>query len=194
MSIWPVFEQTPARTSARRRHRSTGGPKLPGLRSINDAGPAPRSVNHLQFRSISVDDLPVCAAVFTDRYAQPCKTTRADAFRRVAHALSLAEPMAARAQVEQSFFRNLQSGAIGAGRILAICWMVPSISTACRLCPTSEIAISSGRTFEANTLAILRARRAGSTCFSIAPRSNLRPSFRPFLAALLVDGREPRIE
>ncbi|AOI68584.1 adenosylcobalamin-dependent ribonucleoside-diphosphate reductase [Burkholderia ubonensis] len=66
-----------------------------------------------------MDEQPLCKTVFADRYARPGETTRAAAFYRVAHALSLAEPAASRAQVKQAFLRNLQRGAIGAGRILA---------------------------------------------------------------------------
>ncbi|QTO23886.1 adenosylcobalamin-dependent ribonucleoside-diphosphate reductase [Burkholderia seminalis] len=66
-----------------------------------------------------MDEQPLCTTVFAERYAQPGETSRAAVFRRVAHALSLAEPTRLRAQMEQAFFRNLQHGAIGAGRILA---------------------------------------------------------------------------
>ncbi|KWK39579.1 ribonucleotide reductase-like protein, partial [Burkholderia stagnalis] len=66
-----------------------------------------------------MDEQPLCTTVFADRYAQPGETTHAAVFRRVAHALSLAEPAASRVPVEQAFFRNLRRGAIGAGRILA---------------------------------------------------------------------------
>ncbi|RQP27051.1 adenosylcobalamin-dependent ribonucleoside-diphosphate reductase [Burkholderia ubonensis] len=66
-----------------------------------------------------MDEQPLCTTVFADRYARPGETTRAAVFRRVAHALSLAEPVASRAQAEHAFVRNLQRGAIGAGRILA---------------------------------------------------------------------------
>ncbi|KVD88310.1 ribonucleotide reductase-like protein [Burkholderia ubonensis] len=66
-----------------------------------------------------MDEQSLCATVFADRYARPGETTHAAVFRRVAHALSLAEPGASRVQAEQAFFRNLKRGAIGAGRILA---------------------------------------------------------------------------
>ncbi|RQS21415.1 adenosylcobalamin-dependent ribonucleoside-diphosphate reductase [Burkholderia sp. Bp8998] len=66
-----------------------------------------------------MDEQPLCTTVFAERYAQPGETSRAAVFHRVAHALSLAEPPALRAQCERAFFRNLQRGAIGAGRILA---------------------------------------------------------------------------
>ncbi|RQS76938.1 adenosylcobalamin-dependent ribonucleoside-diphosphate reductase [Burkholderia sp. Bp8963] len=66
-----------------------------------------------------MDEQPVCAAVLADRYARAGETTRTAVFRRVAHALSLAEPMTSRARVEQLFYRNMQRGAIGAGRIMA---------------------------------------------------------------------------
>ncbi|KVT41285.1 adenosylcobalamin-dependent ribonucleoside-diphosphate reductase [Burkholderia ubonensis] len=66
-----------------------------------------------------MDEQPLCATVFADRYARPGETTHAEVFRRVAHALSLAEPVASRVQAEQAFLRNLKRGAIGAGRILA---------------------------------------------------------------------------
>ncbi|MGU7768764.1 adenosylcobalamin-dependent ribonucleoside-diphosphate reductase [Burkholderia sp. MR1-5-21] len=66
-----------------------------------------------------MDEQPVCAAVLADRYARAGETTRAAIFRRVAHALALAEPMTSRARVEQQFYRNMQRGAIGAGRIMA---------------------------------------------------------------------------
>lgn len=66
-----------------------------------------------------MDEQPVCAAVLADRYARPGETNHAAIFRRVAHALALAEPMATRANMEQRFYRNMQHGAIGAGRIMA---------------------------------------------------------------------------
>ncbi|KWD74131.1 adenosylcobalamin-dependent ribonucleoside-diphosphate reductase [Burkholderia ubonensis] len=66
-----------------------------------------------------MDEQPLSAAVLADRYARAGETTRAAIFRRVAHALALAEPMASRARVEQLFYRNMQRGAIGAGRIMA---------------------------------------------------------------------------
>lgn len=66
-----------------------------------------------------MDEQPLCTTVFAERYAQPGETSHAAVFHRVARALSLAEPPALRAQVERAFFRNLQRGAIGAGRILA---------------------------------------------------------------------------
>ncbi|KWK58733.1 ribonucleotide reductase-like protein [Burkholderia stagnalis] len=66
-----------------------------------------------------MDEQPLCTTVFSDRYVQSGETTHAAVFRRVAHALSLAEPAASRVLVEQAFFRNLRRGAIGAGRILA---------------------------------------------------------------------------
>ncbi|MDC6084800.1 adenosylcobalamin-dependent ribonucleoside-diphosphate reductase [Burkholderia cenocepacia] len=66
-----------------------------------------------------MDEQPLCTTVFTERYAQPGETSRTALFHRVAHTLSLAEPADLRAQVERAFFRNLQHGAIGAGRILA---------------------------------------------------------------------------
>ncbi|MGU7784597.1 adenosylcobalamin-dependent ribonucleoside-diphosphate reductase [Burkholderia sp. PU8-34] len=66
-----------------------------------------------------MDEQPVCAAVLADRYARGGETTRTAVFRRVAHALALAEPMTSRARVEQQFYRNMQRGAIGAGRIMA---------------------------------------------------------------------------
>ena len=66
-----------------------------------------------------MDEQPLCTTVFADRYAQSGETTHAAVFRRVAHALSLAESAASRVPVEQAFFRNLRRGAIGAGRILA---------------------------------------------------------------------------
>ncbi|CAN0626173.1 Vitamin B12-dependent ribonucleotide reductase [Burkholderia multivorans] len=69
--------------------------------------------------SAVMDEQPLCAAVLADRYALPGETLRVQIFRRVAKALSLAEPMATRAQVEQLFYRNMQRGAIGAGRIMA---------------------------------------------------------------------------
>ncbi len=66
-----------------------------------------------------MDEQPLCTTVFAERYAQPGETSRAAVFHRVAHALSLAEAPEVRAQCERAFFRNLQRGAIGAGRILA---------------------------------------------------------------------------
>ncbi|KVN41238.1 ribonucleotide reductase-like protein [Burkholderia pyrrocinia] len=66
-----------------------------------------------------MDEQPVCAAVLADRYARAGETTRAAIFHRVAHALALAEPMTSRVRVEQVFYRNMQRGAIGAGRIMA---------------------------------------------------------------------------
>jgi ribonucleoside-diphosphate reductase alpha chain len=69
--------------------------------------------------SAAMNEQPVCAAVLADRYAQPGETTRAAVFRRVAHALALAEPMMTRTHMEQRFYRNMQRGAIGAGRIMA---------------------------------------------------------------------------
>lgn len=66
-----------------------------------------------------MDEQPLCSTVFANRYAGPGEATRKAVFRRVAHALSLAEPVALRAQTEQAFFLNLRRGAIGSGRILA---------------------------------------------------------------------------
>ncbi|HHL4078172.1 adenosylcobalamin-dependent ribonucleoside-diphosphate reductase [Burkholderia sola] len=66
-----------------------------------------------------MDEQPLCTTVFTERYARPGETSREALFHRVAHALSLAEPAQLRTQAARAFFRNLQRGAIGAGRILA---------------------------------------------------------------------------
>ncbi|PRE16993.1 adenosylcobalamin-dependent ribonucleoside-diphosphate reductase [Burkholderia multivorans] len=66
-----------------------------------------------------MDDQLLCNTVFADRYARPGETSRVDIFRRVACALSLAEPAAGRTRIEHAFLANLQRGAIGAGRILA---------------------------------------------------------------------------
>ncbi|MGT0196603.1 adenosylcobalamin-dependent ribonucleoside-diphosphate reductase [Burkholderia pyrrocinia] len=66
-----------------------------------------------------MDEQSLCTTVFAERYAQPGETSHAAVFRRVAHALSLAEPAELRMQAERAFFLNLMRGAIGAGRILA---------------------------------------------------------------------------
>ncbi|MEN8517729.1 adenosylcobalamin-dependent ribonucleoside-diphosphate reductase [Burkholderia sp. RS02] len=66
-----------------------------------------------------MDEQSLCTTVFADRYAQPGETSHGAVFRRVAHALSLAEPADVRIQAERAFFLNLMRGAIGAGRILA---------------------------------------------------------------------------
>ncbi|WP_217587267.1 adenosylcobalamin-dependent ribonucleoside-diphosphate reductase [Burkholderia sp. GbtcB21] len=66
-----------------------------------------------------MDEQSLCTTVFAERYAQSGETSHAAVFRRVAHALSLAEPAELRMQAERAFFLNLMRGAIGAGRILA---------------------------------------------------------------------------
>ncbi|UOB59093.1 adenosylcobalamin-dependent ribonucleoside-diphosphate reductase [Burkholderia pyrrocinia] len=66
-----------------------------------------------------MDEQSLCTTVFAERYAQSGETSHAAVFRRVAHALSLAEPAELHMQAERAFFLNLMRGAIGAGRILA---------------------------------------------------------------------------
>ncbi|MCT7318718.1 adenosylcobalamin-dependent ribonucleoside-diphosphate reductase [Ralstonia sp. CHL-2022] len=58
-------------------------------------------------------------AVLADRYLAPGETTRNDVFKRVAHALSVAEQPGQRAHFTRLFYANLLQGAIGAGRIMA---------------------------------------------------------------------------
>ena len=89
------------------------------LRSINDVSGPAFTVNHSSPPSPAMDEQPLCTTVFAERYAQPGETSRATVFHRVAHALSRVEPAEIRNQSERAFFRNLQRGAIGAGRILA---------------------------------------------------------------------------
>nr|WP_251881303.1 adenosylcobalamin-dependent ribonucleoside-diphosphate reductase [Achromobacter sp. Marseille-Q4954] len=54
-----------------------------------------------------------------DRYAGPDEVSARQIYRRVARALSKAEPAEQRAAIAQAFLRNMTLGAIGAGRIMA---------------------------------------------------------------------------
>ncbi len=62
---------------------------------------------------------PICFQVLADRYAAPGESLAAQVYARVAHALAQAEPLDKRAEIARLFRRNLENGAIGAGRIMA---------------------------------------------------------------------------
>lgn len=61
----------------------------------------------------------VCVRIMTDRYALPGETQASHIYARVAHALAQAEPPARQALMAARFRRNMEMGAIGAGRIMA---------------------------------------------------------------------------
>ena len=62
---------------------------------------------------------PICAQVLADRYAAPGEQDASQVFARVAAALARAEPAARQTVVARQFLGNMESGAIGAGRIMA---------------------------------------------------------------------------
>ncbi|KVH00940.1 ribonucleotide reductase-like protein, partial [Burkholderia sp. MSMB2042] len=89
------------------------------MRTINKRTRAARHTDSF-VRMIGVmDDQPICDAVFADRYALPGENSRSQAFARVARALALAEPVATRPGTARRFYRNLLTGALGAGSIMA---------------------------------------------------------------------------
>ena len=61
----------------------------------------------------------LCAQVLADRYAAAGERTASHVYARVARALAQAELPAQQARVAQQFLRNMENGAIGAGRIMA---------------------------------------------------------------------------
>jgi ribonucleoside-diphosphate reductase alpha chain len=61
----------------------------------------------------------ICQDVLQEKYLKQGETTEADIFRRVARALASMELPQKQKKYEQLFFKNLQAGAIGAGRIMS---------------------------------------------------------------------------
>lgn len=74
--------------------------------------PSPAELPQLAAQPISQD-------VLREKYLKPGEHTEADLLRRVARALASVEAEPLRAEWEDRFFRNLQAGAIGAGRIMS---------------------------------------------------------------------------
>ncbi|NMK46466.1 adenosylcobalamin-dependent ribonucleoside-diphosphate reductase [Achromobacter sp. Bel] len=66
-----------------------------------------------------LDQQRICAHVMADRYAAPGEATASQIYARVAHALAKAEAPERRTLIAQEFLRNMEMGAIGAGRIMA---------------------------------------------------------------------------
>ena len=62
---------------------------------------------------------PISTDVLREKYLKPGEATEQDLFARVARALASVEAEPLRAEWEQRFARNLQQGAIGAGRIMS---------------------------------------------------------------------------
>ncbi|MCY1215975.1 Vitamin B12-dependent ribonucleoside-diphosphate reductase [compost metagenome] len=62
---------------------------------------------------------PICSLVLADRYAASDESLAAHVYARVARALAQAEPAGKRAEIARLFLRNMECGAIGAGRIMA---------------------------------------------------------------------------
>ena len=74
--------------------------------------PDPGALPALPSQPISID-------VLREKYLKPGEVTEQDLFARVARALASVEAEPLRAEWEQRFTRNLQQGAIGAGRIMS---------------------------------------------------------------------------
>lgn len=62
---------------------------------------------------------PISQDVLAEKYLAAGETTAEDLFRRVSRALAAQEVPAIQAEWEERFFKNMQAGAIGAGRIMA---------------------------------------------------------------------------
>ena len=62
---------------------------------------------------------PICQEVLAQKYLRGTERTPEDVFKRVARALASIEHPACRSMWESRFFRNLQTGALLAGRIMA---------------------------------------------------------------------------
>ena len=62
---------------------------------------------------------PITVDVLREKYLKGDETSEADVFERVARALASVEAPAQRAHFEALFRRNLEAGAIGAGRIMS---------------------------------------------------------------------------
>lgn len=65
------------------------------------------------------DRQPICTHVMAERYAAPGEVSASQIYTRVAHALAQGEAPAQRPLIAQEFLRNMEMGAIGAGRIMA---------------------------------------------------------------------------
>jgi len=74
--------------------------------------PSPADLPALPAQPISLD-------VLREKYLKPGEASEDDLLRRVAKALASVEAEPLRADWEERFFRNLQAGAIGAGRIMS---------------------------------------------------------------------------
>jgi ribonucleoside-diphosphate reductase alpha chain len=74
--------------------------------------PDPRAAPQLAAQPIGMD-------VLREKYLKPGEATQEQLFARVAHALASVEKPELRAEWEPRFLRNLQAGAIGAGRIMS---------------------------------------------------------------------------
>ena len=71
---------------------------------------------------LSTQDLPpqpICADVLQEKYLKNGETTAAQLYDRVARALASIEKPELQAEFEQKFRRNMDAGAIGAGRIMS---------------------------------------------------------------------------
>lgn len=62
---------------------------------------------------------PICSQVLADRYAAPGEYLASHVYARVARALAQAEQPGKRSDIARQFQRNMECGAIGAGRIMA---------------------------------------------------------------------------
>lgn len=68
---------------------------------------------------IPLNTQPISQDVLAEKYLEPGERTIEDLFARVSNALAAVEAPALRQQWADTFYRNMQAGAIGAGRIMA---------------------------------------------------------------------------